>query len=392
MKIAIIHDWLVTLGGAEKVLAEIISLYPDADLYSVVDFLDDSQRELLGGRCATTSFIQSLPGAKRYYRNYLALMPLAVEQFDLGAYDLVISSSHAVAKGVITGPKQVHICYCHSPIRYAWDMQGQYLRESGLETGVKSWLARYLLHKVRAWDYRTANGVDHFVANSGYIAQRIWKVYRRDSTIIYPCVSTSEFEAVAEKQDFYLTASRMVPYKKIDLIVRSFAQMPEKRLVVIGDGPQFEKIKAAAAPNVMILGYQPFSVLKDYLQRAKAFVFAAEEDFGILPVEAQACGTPVIAYGIGGARETVTDGKTGVLFFEQNEAALCDAVARFERGFQVDVSAIRAHAETFSAERFRRELKSFVDEKLDCPGCEFRPKLDTDSSATWTVIPTEAGQ
>lgn len=366
MKTAIIHDWLVTLGGAEKVLAEILALYPDADLFTMVDFLDDGQRALFGGKKTQTSFIQRLPGARRHYRNYLPLMPLAVEQFDLSAYDLVISSSHAVAKGVITGPKQMHICYCHSPIRYAWDMQGQYLREAGLESGLKSWLARYLLHKMRAWDYRTPNGVDHFIANSAYIARRIWKVYRREATVIHPCVATEDFNVLVQKGDFYLTASRMVPYKKMDLIVRAFTRMPEKRLVVIGEGPQFEKIRVAAAQatNIQLLGYQPFTVLKDHMQRARAFVFAAEEDFGIIPVEAQACGTPVIAYGAGGALETVRDGQTGVLFFSQDEAAICDAVARFETDFVADVAVIRAHAETFSAARFRERFKAFVDQAL----------------------------
>ncbi|PWF22183.1 glycosyltransferase family 4 protein [Corticimicrobacter populi] len=364
MKVAIIHDWLVTLGGAEKVLAELIALYPQADVFSVVDFLDDRQRASLHGRRAQTSFIQRLPGARRFYRHYLPLMPLAIEQFDLSSYDLVISSSHAVAKGVITGPRQLHVCYCHSPMRYAWDLQSQYLHESGLEHGVRGWLVRYLLHRIRAWDYRTANGVDCFVANSGYIAQRIWKVYRREATVIYPCVATDDFELSEERDSFYVTASRMVPYKKMDLIVQAFAQMPDKRLVVIGDGPQMGKIQAAVASNVQILGYQPFPVLKDYLQRAQAFVFAAEEDFGILPVEAQACGTPVIAFGAGGALETVIDGQTGVLYPAQTTAALCDAVVRFESGFVADRARIRAHAETFNAAYFREHFRSLVDDRL----------------------------
>lgn len=365
MKVAIIHDWLVTLAGAEKVLAQIISLYPQADLYSMVDFLADNQRKELAGKIANTSFIQSLPKAKSKYRAYLPLMPLAVEQFDLSDYDLVISSSHAVAKGVITGPDQLHICYCHSPIRYAWDMQGQYLKEAGLTKGLKGLFARYLLHKIRNWDYRTANGVDYFISNSDYIGRRIKKVYRRDSQTIYPNVAVEDFTLQVQKEDFYLTASRMVPYKKIDLIVKAFTHMPDKKLVVIGDGPQFDKVKAVASPNVTILGYQPFDILRDHMRRAKGFVFAAEEDFGIIPVEAQACGTPVIAFGKGGALETVIDGKTGVFFFEQTEAAIQCAVEKFEAEFHPDPHLIRQHAMSFSTGRFRAEFKAFVDEKCE---------------------------
>lgn len=363
MKIAIIHDWLVTLAGAEKVLSEIINVFPNADLFSIVDFLTDSERKFLNDKRASVTFIQKLPKARTKYRSYLPLMPLAIEQFDLSGYDLVISSSYAVAKGVITGPDQLHICYCHSPIRYAWDMQGQYLKESGLEKGLKSWLARYLLYKIRNWDYRTANGVDHFISNSDYIGRRIKKVYHRASTTIYPNVAVEDFFIKEVKDDFYLTASRMVPYKKIDLIVKAFAKMPDKTLIVIGDGPQFEKVKAAATPNVKILGYQSFDVLKDHMQRAKAFVFAAEEDFGIIPVEAQACGTPVIAFGKGGSCETVIDGKTGVFFFEQSELAIQNAVEKFEVSFNADSYVIRQHAMSFSTECFQSKFKIFVDEK-----------------------------
>lgn len=364
MRVAIIHDWLVTIAGAEKVLAEIIKIYPNADLFAIVDFLDASQRTALSGKTAKTSFIQTLPKAKTKYRTYLPLMPLAVEQFDLSQYDLVISSSHAVAKGVITGPDQIHICYCHSPIRYAWDMQSQYLSESGLEKGLKSWLARIILHRIRNWDYRTSNGVDHFISNSKYISRRIWKIYRRESETIHPNVAVENFNLFTDKEDFYLTASRMVPYKKIDLIVSAFSRMPDKKLVVIGDGPQFNKVKKIASPNVLLLGYQNFETLCDHMQRAKAFVFAAEEDFGITPVEAQACGTPVIAYGKGGALETVIDGETGVLFHEQTEHAICAAISKFEEEFHFDPLRIRNHAESFSTEIFREKFKEFVDEKV----------------------------
>ncbi|WP_115719131.1 glycosyltransferase family 4 protein [Gallaecimonas mangrovi] len=364
MKLAIVHDWFVSVGGAEKVLAKMLDIYPEADVFSVVDFFDDDTRQkLIKGKLSNTTFIQRFPFAKKMYRSYLPFMPLAVEQLDLSSYDLVISSSHAVAKGVITSPNQLHICYCHSPIRYAWDLQEQYLRESGLQSGLKSLLARIMLFKIRGWDYRTSNGVDFFISNSDYIGKRIWKIYRRKSHTIYPNVAVDEFDLISKKDDFYFTASRLVPYKKIDLIVRAFSNMPDKKLVVIGDGPQLEKVKAAASPNVTIMGYQSFDILKDYMQRARAFVFAAEEDFGIIPVEAQACGTPVIAFGKGGTLETVLNGKTGVFFEEQTENSIINAVMEFENNFVFEPSFIRQHAEKFSADIFKEKFREFVQAK-----------------------------
>lgn len=363
MKVAIVHDWIITYAGAERVVEQIIALYPSADIFSMVDFLPDEQRFFLQGKKTKTSFIQKLPFSQDKYRSYLPLMPLAVEQLDVSAYDLVISSSHAVAKGVITGPNQLHICYCHSPIRYAWDLQHQYLKEAGLEKGFKSWLARWSLHKMRLWDLRTTNGVDHFISNSNYIGRRIKKVYGRSATTIYPNVAVEDFDVVELKEDFYVTASRLVPYKKVDLIVRAFAQMPDKKLVVIGEGPQMDKVKAVATPNIQVLGHRTFDVLKDYMARAKAFVFAAEEDFGIIPVEAQACGTPVIAYGKGGARETVIAGETGVFFDEQNEASLKAAVDAFETSFVSNPQQIRQHAMSFSTAVFKERFKTFVESR-----------------------------
>lgn len=362
-RIAIVHDWLTTYAGAERVLEQLLKLYPQAKLFSICDFVPDAQRAFLGDHKPQTTFIQKLPWANKKYRNYLPLMPLAIEQLDLSKFDIVISSSHAVAKGVLVGPDQLHICYCHSPIRYAWDMQSQYLAEADMDKGLKGWVARYLLYKTRNWDSRSANGVDFFVSNSDYIGRRIEKVYRRNSTTIYPNVAVQDFPVQEVKEDFYLTASRMVPYKKIDLIVRAFAGMPDKKLIVIGEGPQFEKVKQAATPNITILGYQPFNVLRDHMQRAKAFVFAAEEDFGIIPVEAQACGTPVIAFGKGGALETVIEGKTGILFHEQTEQSIQDAVRKFESEFIFAPLNIRQHAESFSTERFNAQFKAFVEEK-----------------------------
>jgi glycosyltransferase involved in cell wall biosynthesis len=366
MRVAIIHDWLTVYAGAERVLKEILQLYPSADLYTTVDFLPEQQRGFLDGHRVFTSFIQKLPLVRKKYRSYLPLMPLAVESFDLSSYDLVISSSHAVAKGVITGPDQLHLCMCYSPIRYAWDLQHQYLRESGLDCGVKGWLARWILHRIRLWDSRTANGVDGFIAISGFIARRIWKVYRRKSTIIYPPVDIEAFALREKKEEFYLTASRMVPYKKLDLIIKAFAAMPEKKLVVIGDGPDYGKCEAQASDNVTMLGFQSNEVLHDYMQRARAFVFAAEEDFGITPLEAQACGTPVIAYGRGGAIETVrgldAESPTGLFFYEQSVEAIQDAVNRFElEGQRIHPQACRANAMRFNPQRFRQELQDYID-------------------------------
>jgi len=365
LKIAVIHDWLTTYAGAERVLEQILLLYPEADLYSLISFLPEDKKRFILNKRVRTSFMQKLPFVKKKYRSYLPLMPLAIEQFDLSEYNVIISSSHAVAKGVLTNSNQLHICYCHTPIRYAWDLYYQYLRESGLEKGLKGKIAKLILHYIRIWDSTTANRVDYFIANSKYIAKRIKKIYGKDSTVIYPPVDVENFQACTEKGDFYLTASRMVPYKKMDLIVEAFSEMPDKKLIVIGDGPDFDKIKSKASNNIKMLGYQSSEVLKDYMQRAKAFIFAAEEDFGITPVEAQACGTPVVAYGNGGVLETVIENKTGVFFKEQTKESLAEAVERFERiQSKFDCNKIRKNAERFSKDRFKREFKVFVEKLL----------------------------
>jgi glycosyltransferase involved in cell wall biosynthesis len=362
-RIAIAHEWFASYAGSERVVEQMLAVYPQADLFSLVDFLEPGQRSFIQDKPVQTSFIQNLPFSRRAFRQYLPLMPLAVEQFDLTAYDLVISSNHAVTKGVITGPNQLHICMCYSPMRYAWDLQHQYLRESGAGRGLKGGAVRWMLHQLRQWDYRTANGVDHFIAISEFIARRIWKVYRRRATVIYPPVDVEAFAVVPEKQDFYLAASRLVPYKRIDLIVSTFADLPDKQLVVIGDGPEMAKIQQIAAPNVTLLGYQPFSVLREHLQNARAFIFAAEEDFGILPVEAQAAGTPVIAYGRGGALETVLDNQTGLFFSQQTPSDLADAIGKFEQiSSAFDPWLIRQNAERFGVERFRQEFRDFVED------------------------------
>ena len=366
-RVAIVHEWLIDHSGSEKVVEQMLHLYPEADLFSVVDFLAPGERGFLQGKTARTTFIQGLPFARKHFRSYLPLMPLAVEQHDLSAYDIVLSSNHAVAKGVITGPHQLHLCYVHSPIRYAWDLQHQYLRESGLTTGLKAWLARLVLHRMRLWDVASANRVDAFVANSAFIARRVHKVYRRDAAVVHPPVDVARFVPGTRKDDFFLAASRLVPYKHMPMIVRAFSRLPQHRLVVIGDGPDMARVRAAAGPNVQVLGYQDGAVLIDHMQRARALVFAAEEDFGITPVEAQACGTPVIAYGRGGALETVRGlghgpAPTGLWFDEQTEAAVADAVLRFDAAAgEFTAAACRAQAEQFSVERFRTRFSACVD-------------------------------
>ena len=366
MRVAIVHDWLVTYGGGEKVLEEILALYPDADLYSTVEFVPSAQRSFLGGREVATSFIQHLPGARHHYRSYLPLMPLAVEQFDLSRYDLIVSSSSAVAKGVLTGPDQVHVSYVHTPPRYVWDLQHQYLQGLGLGRGPRSWLVRALLHYIRIWDARAGLGPDLLLTNSEFVARRIRKAYRREAEIIPPPVDVDSFLVREVKDDFYLTASRLVPYKRIDLIIDAFSQTPERRLVVIGEGPERRRLQLRAGPNIELLGYQPFTVLQDYMGRARGFVFAAEEDFGIVPVEAQACGTPVIAYGKGGVLETVRGlgqpTPTGVFFDRQDPEALLEALDRFEaHRAHFSPAVLRQNAERFSPQQFRERFTKAVE-------------------------------
>lgn len=372
MKIALVHDWLVNYGGSERVLEQMLLCYPQADLYSLIDFVPTQERDFLQGKKVKTTFIQRLPSAATHYPHYLPLMPLAIEQLDMSGYDIVISSSHAVAKGILVSPDQLHLCMCYTPIRYAWDLQHQYLQESGFDRGLRGWVVRWLLHKMRLWDVRTANGVDHFIAISHYIARRIAKSYRREAEVIYPPVDTDYFVPLEEgssKADFFLTASRLVPYKKVALIVEAFSRMPDKQLIVIGDGPEMAKCQAAAGPNVKIMGRQSAAELKWHLQRAKAFVFAAEEDFGIAPIEAQACGTPVIAYCKGGAAETLrglsSSAPTGVFYKEQSAEAIIQAVNEFEaQSHNISAHACRENASRFTAERFRQEFQLSVEKQL----------------------------
>jgi glycosyltransferase involved in cell wall biosynthesis len=380
-RVALVHDWLVAYVGGERVLEQMIALYPQATLFTSVDVLADRDRAFLQGKRPITSFVQKWPFVRKHHRQCLPLLMLAIEQLDVSDSELVLSSSSAIGKGVLVGPDQLHIAYVHSPMRYAWDLQHQYLEEARLTKGARSLLARWLLNKARIWDSRTANGVDHFIANSQFIARRIWRVYRREAAVIYPPVDVTSFELRETKEEFYLTASRLVPYKKVSAIVEAFRALPGRRLVVVGDGSEMLKVKAAAGNNVEIIGHQPTAVLRDLMQRAKAFVFAAEEDFGIAPVEAMACGTPVVAYGRGGALETVRDNgprPCGLFFHEQTPAAIAAAVLQFEqRQHELTPRACRDNALRFAKDIFKERYWQFVQTRWE----EFRAERKPRSTA-----------
>src|SRR5215217_5951173 len=315
VRVAIVFEWFQRFGGVERVVGEMQRAFPEADLFALVHDSESLAGTPLEGVPVRTSFIQSLPLSKKKYRSYLPLMPLAVEQFDLRGYGLVLSSSHTVAKGVLTRADQLHVSYTHTPVRYAWDLYLDYLSESGLDRGIKGSLARLVLHYLRLWDLSAANRVDAYFANSLYVARRIGKLYRRPARVLYPPVDVERYRPDLPREEFFVVVSRLVPYKRVDLVVKAFARTG-RELVVIGDGPDLAKLERDAQPNVKLLGYQPDEVVAGYLQRAKAFILAADEDFGIAPIEAQAAGCPVIAYGRGGALETVigwpTSQATGV--------------------------------------------------------------------------------
>jgi glycosyltransferase involved in cell wall biosynthesis len=367
MKIAILHDWLVTYAGSERVIEQMLKVFPDADLFCLFDILPEEERAFLMGKKASTSFLQKLPFKAALYRKFLPLMPLAVEQFDLSAYDVIISNCHATSKGVITGPEQLHISYIHTPIRYAWDMQNEYLQASqpGRMTNLGM---RLMLHYIRLWDLSASSRPDLILANSSFIARRIRKIYRRESEVLYPPVDVEFFSYQDKKGDYYLTASRLVPYKRIDLIMEAFRGMPDKKLIVIGDGPDSERIKKLAAGNIQWLGYQNIESLRSYMQNARAFIFAAKEDFGIAPLEAQACGTPVIAFRGGAAAETIRgldhSAPSGVFFFEQTSQSIQEALELFESISEtIEPQACRNNAERFSNQRFKQEFGEHLSKK-----------------------------
>ena len=361
MRVAIVHDWFKIEGGAESVVTSLLHIYPNADFFSLVDFFSDEQRKrILSDKKVTYTFIQRLPFAKKYFQHYLFLFPLAIERLDLRQYDLVISSSHAVAKGVLTGPEQLHICYCHTPMRYAWDMYFSYKEEHQIN-GFKERFLFYVLHKIRVWDVISSNRVDHFIANSSFVQKRIKKYYRRESSVIHPPVDAHRFQLNEKKEDFYFTASRLVPYKKIKMIVDAFVKNG-KRLIVAGGGADLKEIESMATENITVLGHISDEKMIELMKKARAFVFAAQEDFGIIPVEAMMCGTPIIAYSKGGIKDTMIDGITGVLYDEQTESSLNSAIKKFEES-SFDHKAIAQYASSFSNERFEQEVKTFIDEK-----------------------------
>ncbi len=425
-------DWLTDAGGGESVLSETLKVFPDATVHALIDIMSAAEHARLGIPAARTTWLQRVPGIERSYRSWLPLMPQALGTLDLSDADVVLAISHAVAKAAPVSDRQKLLCLCLSPMRYAWDLREQYLAESGLDRGARGAIARLILDRMQEWDYRTAARVDAFASISHHIRERVKRCYGRESRVIFPPVdieyftvgsgrggggardersgASNELEGEAGGALPYVTASRFVPYKRVDLIVRAFANDPRRRLVVVGDGPDRDKVRAAAggAANITFVGHVARDVLRDHLRSARAFVFAAEEDFGIVAVEAQACGTPVIAYGRGGALETVVPlaasldvagggaragaagagiggstggdvggdtgggaggtgdgvggGATGLFFAEQTVEAIREAVERFERGERLLTREVcRANAERFGAARFRRELAAWVE-------------------------------
>lgn len=364
MRVAIVHDWLYVLGGAERVLTEILKCFPDADVFSLFDALSAEDKAKIGVRTIKTSFLQKMPFIARSHRLWLPLMPLAIEQLDLSSYDLVISSSYAVAKGVITGPNQLHVAYVHSPMRYAWDLQNEYLRQMKAETGLKSAIIRMIMHHMRIWDARTAHGPDVLLANSLFVARRIKKFYGRTAQIINPPVDLSPAQTEVTRKNYFFAASRLVIYKNIHLIVEAFSKTPDLNLIVAGAGPMADQLKNIAGPNIAFKGFVSDAEMRLLMREARAFVFAAEEDFGIVPVEAQAEGTPVLALGRGGALETVkSEGldKTGMFFSAPTPESIIACVRAFiAHEAEFSRIACREQAERFSAARFRKQFTEAI--------------------------------
>lgn len=364
-KTAIVHEWFSSYAGSERVVESFTNIWPDADVFTLADLMTEEERKIiLKSKPPKTSFIQNLPFAKTKHRWYLPLFPFAIERFNFSDYDLIISSSHAVTKGLRKRSDQLHISYCHSPMRYAWDNAELYLSQANISKGFKGYASRAVINYLRKWDLKTASRPDFLVANSEFIAGKIKRIYNRNSDVIYPPVDVDKFEPISKKDNYYLTASRMVPYKRVDLIVEAFLMMNDKKLLVVGDGPELNKIKSKASANIEILGYMDSKKLKSLMQGAKAFVFAAEEDFGITVVEAMACGTPVIAFNKGGTAETVIDGVTGILFDSQTPESIINAVARFEETVgKFNSLVMTQHSKKFSRAVFEKSMKDYVEQK-----------------------------
>ena len=368
MKVAIVHYWLVGMRGGEKVVEALCEMYPQADIFTHV-YVPEAVSERIRSHKVTTSFVSRLPRPAKSYKSYLPLMPMALEQLDLRGYDLVISSESGPAKGVIPPAGAVHVCYCHSPMRYVWNMFHDYRDRTGL---LKRLLMPPLSHYIRNWDAISANRVHEFVANSHTVAQRLNTYYRRDATVINPPVDTASFAPVPREElgDYHLMVGEQVRYKRPELAVEAFNKS-KRKLVVIGGGEMLAELKAMAGPTVSILGPQPFAALQHHYARCRGLVFPGEEDFGIVPVEAMASGRPVIAFGRGGATETVVEGVTGTFFHEQTAEALQEAVERCEAMCEgeggvthFDPAVAVAHAAAFGQERFKREMGALIEASI----------------------------
>lgn len=360
-RVAFVRDWLTTYTGADRTMDAALELFPAAPVYTLVYQREHFAGTAVARREVRTSFLDRLPGGRRAYRALFPLMPFAIEQFDLREFDLVVSFSHSVAKGVLTRADQLHLAYVFTPARYAWDLYVQTLETLGPPATLLRGAIRALFHYFRVWDVVAATRPDAFIAASHTAARRIWKTYRRSAHVIPPPVEIDRFRADRPREEFYLTVSRLVPYKRVDLLVDAFNRL-QRPLVVIGDGPERRRLTRLAGPTVRLLGRQPDAVVADYLERCRAFVFAAEEDFGIALVEAQAAGAPVIAYARGGASETVVAGETGLLFANQTPAALVDAVEAFEAmAGRFHPERIRLTTKRFSRPRFQEAFAALVD-------------------------------
>jgi glycosyltransferase involved in cell wall biosynthesis len=385
MRVAIVHDWLYVLGGAERVLREMLRCYPQADVFALFDVLSRQERSWIGFERSRTSFMQRIPGIAGMHRNLLPFMPYAIEQFDLSGYGLVISSSYAVAKGVITGPDQVHITYVHSPMRYAWDLQHLYLRESSGLLGVKGALARMMLHRIRLWDAISSLRPNALIANSAYIARRIRKVFGRQAYVIHPPVDTIAQAAGLPRKKHFLAAGRLVAYKNVQAVVEAFKLVPDLELIVAGSGPAADSLRLIAGPNVTFTGFVTDGEMRRLMATAQAIIYPAEEDFGIIPVEAQVEGTPVLALGRGGVRESVVaDGprRTGMFFDEavpHKIAACVNAFLATQSSFSCENCQIQAAR--FSAARFRTQFKTFVDNEVEKLSCEIEASFATSRAA-----------
>lgn len=365
MRVAFVHDWLAVSGGAEKVSRELLRLY-DADVFSLVDFLGEEDRDLiLHGKHARTTYVQHLPFARTGFRNYLPLFPHAMAQLDLRGYDLVLSASYAIAKGVRIHAGQKHVCYIHTPMRYAWVNEQGYLRDHGI-TGLRAWAVARVMARLRRWDVRTSARVDRFIANSHNVAQRVRRCYGRDADVVLPPVDPDLFPLTGGgERSHFLAASRLVPYKRVDRIVQAFARLPGERLIVVGDGPELHRLRDLAPANVVLEGHVEQRRLVELIHGAKALVCAADEDLGLTPLEAQACGTPTIGLGKGGYLETVIDGVSGVLFPDDQAGTIADAVRRFlARGVSNGPEALRAGVRPFFAEPFRRNVQDIIDQVM----------------------------